>query len=437
MAEYEPPTETLPIFDPAVFATGDEPLTYNIAVKKFLKYPSAQGEESLQAINVNGIATFNAASNFNKPLTMSSATSADRAITTTNLNITNTSNTATGTISGSASSIIYDNNVNSGNHQFRTQVGGVEKTVLLLDSSAVTATSPFIMSNTISNNRNVSTSILSIQDLSASANPPITGVITTDSTNIIYDNNTNNGNHQFKVQVSGIEQTPLTLNSNGLIMNTSGNYIQFPDGTQQTTAATTSAVTTYSTLYRVTSENAASETRDITIPANCYTIGMTVWGSGGLSGRVAPTGTGYNGTGGGGVTARSMVAVYPGQTIRIVWTTNADGNFGDTRVSIVSPVTSLLIVATNGGDGGLASGSSPGAGADPNTQAGVGYTVYSSAWWRTPNTGGVNGTVAPTTPSLAGAPRGTTYVTGGIGVGALTTYSNFINGAVLITYYIV
>ena len=59
MATYEPPTENLAIFDPIVFLTGDEPLTYNIAVKKFLKYPNAQGLENLQAINVNGIATFN------------------------------------------------------------------------------------------------------------------------------------------------------------------------------------------------------------------------------------------------------------------------------------------------------------------------------------------------------------------------------------------
>jgi hypothetical protein len=54
MASYEPPTEDLPIFDPEVFLTGDEPLTYNIAVKKFLKYPYAQGTENLQDITISG-----------------------------------------------------------------------------------------------------------------------------------------------------------------------------------------------------------------------------------------------------------------------------------------------------------------------------------------------------------------------------------------------
>ncbi len=60
MAEYQPPTENLAIFDSSVFLTGDEPLTYNVAVKKFLKYPSAQGTENLLATNVNGVLTTNA-----------------------------------------------------------------------------------------------------------------------------------------------------------------------------------------------------------------------------------------------------------------------------------------------------------------------------------------------------------------------------------------
>ena len=59
MASYHPPTENLPIFDPSVFNAGDEPLTIANASLYFLKYPSAQGTEDLQAINVNGVAQFN------------------------------------------------------------------------------------------------------------------------------------------------------------------------------------------------------------------------------------------------------------------------------------------------------------------------------------------------------------------------------------------
>ena len=516
MSSTNPPNPNVSTFNNLYWSITDIPLTQSQADRRYLKYPVAQGKETLQAVDVNGISTFNAAANFNEPirmtnianpkrqifssnysflsssdkdltvgtiynssadfyydndnnngthifrnkngagtqttplrinstsvemnspLAMTSATAVNRTIQTTNLNVTNTSNTSVGIISGSAGSIVYDNNVDSGNHQFRTQVGGVEKTVLLLDSNAVTATSPLIMSNTISNNRNVSTSILSIQDLSASANPPITGSITSASTNISYTNNNNSGAHNFIVKDgSGTVQTPITINSNGLIMNTSGDYIQFPDGTQQTTASTPFVPTTYSILYRVTNENASSEIRDITVPANCYTIGLLVWGSGGLSGRVIPTGTGYNGTGGGGSTARSMVTVYPNMILRITWTTNADGNFGETKVQINSPISHTIVTVPNGGDGNPASGSTAGSGADGNTQAPTGNNGFAGAWWRVFNTAGVNGTVSPVVPTLAGAPKGTTYETGGIGVGALQKYSNFINGAVFITYYIV
>jgi hypothetical protein len=66
MATYLPPTENLPIFDPSVFLEGgDKALTYNEALKYFLKYPNAQGTENLQAINVDGVAEFNSNANFN------------------------------------------------------------------------------------------------------------------------------------------------------------------------------------------------------------------------------------------------------------------------------------------------------------------------------------------------------------------------------------
>jgi len=55
---YHPPTENLAIFDPSVFNFNDETLTFGEANKYFLRYPQAQGEEDLQAINVLGVATF-------------------------------------------------------------------------------------------------------------------------------------------------------------------------------------------------------------------------------------------------------------------------------------------------------------------------------------------------------------------------------------------
>ena len=73
MATYLPPTENLPIFDPLVFLTGDEALTYNEASKLFLRYPNAQGLENLQAINVNGPADFNSTVNIDGITTTTNA----------------------------------------------------------------------------------------------------------------------------------------------------------------------------------------------------------------------------------------------------------------------------------------------------------------------------------------------------------------------------
>ena len=54
MASYQPPTEQLPTFNSAVFDVNTEALTYDVATKKFLKFPTAQGTESLLNTNVNG-----------------------------------------------------------------------------------------------------------------------------------------------------------------------------------------------------------------------------------------------------------------------------------------------------------------------------------------------------------------------------------------------
>ena len=60
MANYNPPTENLPIFDKDVFSNEDTPLTIGYADKHYLKYPNAQGTENLASIVVNGTSTFNA-----------------------------------------------------------------------------------------------------------------------------------------------------------------------------------------------------------------------------------------------------------------------------------------------------------------------------------------------------------------------------------------
>lgn len=136
MAEYSPPIEDLPIFDNLVFTNGDEPLTYNIAKKKFLRYPIAQGTETLQAITVNGVATFNNNIDANKPIVMTGTSSNDRVITNTYYNLNDvTTNVTDGSIYANNGVFIYDNNINSGSHEWAVNNSSGTQTLPLTISS--------------------------------------------------------------------------------------------------------------------------------------------------------------------------------------------------------------------------------------------------------------------------------------------------------------
>jgi len=60
MATYDPPTEILPIFNQSVFTTSDTALTIASADKRYLKFPTGQGIETLPGLVVNNTnTTFN------------------------------------------------------------------------------------------------------------------------------------------------------------------------------------------------------------------------------------------------------------------------------------------------------------------------------------------------------------------------------------------
>jgi len=84
---YEDLPPILPVFNTLdfnkdFFVSSSDGLTYNEAAKQFLKFPSAQGGETLQQTTINGILTANKTSNFNDILTMSSTDQAKREIRT-------------------------------------------------------------------------------------------------------------------------------------------------------------------------------------------------------------------------------------------------------------------------------------------------------------------------------------------------------------------
>jgi hypothetical protein len=575
MSEYEPPTENLPIFDPAVFATGDEPLTYNIAVKKFLKYPSAQGTENLQAINVNGISTFNAAANFNKPIVMSSATVGDREIESSTYTVLNASNTDIGSVSYTSNSILYNsktasarhvfnnttslgvnlevmsmtadtgiamtrplvmtgttlnraitsssykmlsganvlsgeiamlgadqiyyqNTVNNGNHSFLTRNSdGTQTTPLKITSAGIDVNTIMNINNgsipygligisapnEIRHQNNVNggsfgfltrtsggsqTTPLKITSDGIDVNTIMNinngstpfGFIGTSAPNEIrYQNNINSGNHSFLTRNSGGTLiTPISINSNGLIMNVSGNYIQFPDGTQQTTAATSTK--TYTDYIPAVSPNLPSKT--VTIPAGCYAIDIMAISGGGNAGT--NDGSTFNGGSGGGgqvVKSNSKIAVSPGQEIIVYFATSVSGNFirganapynsvlirsagADELANVVSrsiqvngvlqTFTDVIGVMKNGLDGGNGTTTAHGAGASAGSDFPT-FAPVACSWVTYRTTAGKDGNF-----NTGGRPTGAKWLLQGYGMGGVSTniYPSSEAGValVMITYYI-
>ena len=142
MANYLPPTEQVPIFDTINFLGGEETLTYNKAKKLFLRYPVAQGDETLQGITVNKTALFNDTVNMKKQLTFTGTSANDRIINNTYYNfidaITNLTN---GSIYSNNNIYIYDNNVNGGAHQWAVNnSSGVQSFPLVFNSEILDIT---------------------------------------------------------------------------------------------------------------------------------------------------------------------------------------------------------------------------------------------------------------------------------------------------------
>tara|TARA_R110000787_G_scaffold272647_1_gene380144 strand:- start:393 stop:1550 length:1158 start_codon:yes stop_codon:yes gene_type:complete len=86
MSAYPPPKENLPIYNPRDFEYENFPLTINDARDFFLEYPTAQGAETLSSIVVNGSSTFNDVATINDSLDISQPTPALNALNIQNDN---------------------------------------------------------------------------------------------------------------------------------------------------------------------------------------------------------------------------------------------------------------------------------------------------------------------------------------------------------------
>lgn len=108
MSATSPPDPNVNLFNNLYWQTADEFITLDYANKHYLKYPIAQGKETLQAIDVNGLATF-------------------KNIVTFEDGIHNT------TLDQNGNNFIIDNNGAAGSIVFsQSKAGGLERTVMTL-----------------------------------------------------------------------------------------------------------------------------------------------------------------------------------------------------------------------------------------------------------------------------------------------------------------
>lgn len=452
MAEYPPPnyTEPLSVFNASNWEVDtNQWLTQAYADLHYLKYPVAQGLETLQEIVVNGN------SSFSKPLTMTSSTASDRLIRSTNFSINNTTNNSVGNITAVSNDIIYDNNRNTGKHIFKSNDNaGTETTIMTMDTSSVLVYDPLISSSSNFLNRVIGTNSYQILDRSSGINAMATIECEAGNNNISYTNSKNSGTHNFYATTSGgVLQNPVSINTDGIRLNIAGDYIQFPDGTQQSTAAVTTSLKTYTTAYIPS----GGLVQTITIPANCFKIDLLVIGGGGNRGTTI--GPAYGGTGGGGQIASTTggLTVSPTQQLIIRFATKVDGTYYDGELGAVlvqSPTTAeagnvttdiringvltnytnVVVRCLNANNGLNATNNvTPGAGApagsvDPVTSS------YASTWNIGRATAGYTGNLT----LFGGSPRGSKWISQRYGCGAVSI-TDVIPGtaAVLITYYII
>jgi len=454
MSSTNPPNPNVSTFNNLYWSITDIPLTQSQADRRYLKYPVAQGKETLQAVDVNGIA------NFNQPITMTSATAANRSISSSIYNVKNASNTSIGNITYTSNSINYQSSISNARHLFTNNTGGTDIDVMeITANNGVTITKSLLLGGATSLDRTISSSnyrLLSNTGVDS-------GNIYLNSTNQFrYENDVNSGSHNFLTKDNlGNTTTPITINSNGLIMNVSGDYIQFPDGTQQTTAAISTPLKTYTEYFPSIAGNLPSKT--ITIPANCYAIDLQAISGGGNAGSNVGSFVGGGGGGGQLLKTNSKICVTAGQQIIVNFATDGGGNFirgenannsvlirspnpneaGNSAVTGTIPVNGVLtnfsnVIGTmkNGLNGSNATAGANGAGANAGSDL-PSANAFATTWDAYRTTAGLIG--GPLV-LLSGAPRGAKWLLNGYGMGAVSTASvpSSVagNAVVMITYYI-
>ena len=384
MSVNTPPNPNVATFNNLYWISADNFITEEFANKNYLKFPIAQGKETLQAVDVNGTSNFNALSTFHNGIDSFQSVSISTALGST-----------------STPSLIIEDN-------------GTAKGLYFIPNSILSGYNPSISAGDIeifAKGSAVNTETLALTTWSQTN----TGIkIAPTSVRMGAGSNTNTATTSILCDGTNITLTspnPPISTATQPVPTTSSNQIPTCAWVQSAIAAVPVTQKTYTTQY--------TSTQSVTLPTNCIGISVRCIGQGGNAG--APDdGNGGNwgagGSGGGGGTCfnQGIIPLYAGTIIQL--------NFsGYTEIVLTSFSNAILCRASAGGNGGNASGSTGGS-------AGVGggasnlNTAYAD--WSTKN--GSNGIAGGSNlsyqnysqiPATAGSPVGISFSDTGFGCG--------------------
>jgi microcystin-dependent protein len=326
MATYPPPnfTEPLSVFNTINWesAITDDGIVITPAYlnANYLKFPVAQGLETLQAITVNGVADFNNTVSMSSTLTMDSATLANRQISATTYSIQGlTTGNIDGEIRLNGSSLDIINAKNSGTiTNYVKDSAGNSLSRLTISSTSVNCIEPLSLTGATDLDRIINNVYYQFQDKTSLAT--FVAQIYGSSGALIFDNDVNSGSYSFSVNNSaGTQKTPLVFNALGLTITTDNPA----SSTASFSVIDSSSTNNFTVIPNVGGGlyNSATDANNILLLGTSNTVSSEIlqlssWSATNNYVKVRPTSVGM-GAGGTSNTATSSVEC-DGTTVRIV-----------------------------------------------------------------------------------------------------------------------
>jgi hypothetical protein len=439
MSTNIPPNPNVSIFNNAYFTSVNESLTVEEANLKYVKFPVAQGNNTLKNLTIQGNA--NVTSGVNSLILNSNCTALQY---TASIQEGDQALIATGT-NNNALVLSTQSSINTRIRIENNNLTVVANNFLRLDgASEISMTTVNLNLNGQINSRGIFNSMNIVNDnrLLFNTNPSIglyNPCVTSTSMQVISATTGSGTNNDTLVL------TTSSSTSNGIIIGS--NTVNFPSTNAPTSnqillssdnsnkIPTSSWVKNLLTTFVYSVRYTTNQT--VITPNNCRSIDVTVMGAGGKCGSsVVVSGTVYNGGSGSGANTIVGYGLPMGPNELLVLTFSLTSNTGSTTITLNN---NILCRGFNGNKGNNAVLGVNVDGASVNSTIGIGDTSFCS-WYNSFGTAGaasyLNGFFPPTM-NMNGCPKGNTnWVLSSNGMAQRDISSLQGIGYVLITYHI-